>query len=129
MPVIVVGTQRQFPGTRLPIDGVPEAQLQFVGDDKMTIPVCFHTGMKEEILLLVRIAQHRLMHDVCAEAACIEFQGSNRGSLINQEIAHLRNKETAGEQRLDEMVLTCLVAYAGQIAVVGAIMRPDTMIW
>ena len=85
--------------------------------------------MKEEILLLVRIAQHRLMHDVCAEAACIEFQGSNRGSLINQEIAHLRNKETAGEQRLDEMVLTCLVAYAGQIAVVGAIMRPDTMIW
>ena len=69
------------------------------------------------------------MHDVCAEAACIEFQGSNRCCLINQEIAQLRNEETAGELCLNEMVLSCLVTHTGQIAVVGACMRPDTMIF
>ena len=61
MLMIVVGSQRQFPRTSLPIDGVPEAQLHAVGARQMTIPVALQTGVKDKILLLVRIAHHSLM--------------------------------------------------------------------
>ena len=126
--MIVVGTQRQFPRTGIPIDGVSEAQLHAVGTRQMTIPVALHTGVKDQILLLVRIAHHSLMGDVRAVSARIESLWHHRYCLVNQEVIDLGHEETAGEQCLNEMAPR-LVAHAGQIGVVVALMRPRALVF
>ena len=94
----------------------------------MAIPVALHTGVQEEVLLLVRVAQHALVYQFGVKVACIIFQEIRRFLLIRQEVAHLGNIETTGKQRLEEVV-SGLVAHTGQAGVVIAVMVPETLVF
>ena len=128
MLVIVVGPQRQFPGSGLPIDDVPDAQLLVVGRGQVAVPVTFHAAVIEKVLLLVGVTHHTLMGEVGPVVASIVSQDCRWCSLIDQEITHLGDEEATGELRLEEAA-PCLIAHAGQVAVVVALMRPHALVF
>ena len=57
------------------------------------------------------------MGKIGAIAASIVFEVGGRCSIVDEEVADLRNEEPSGEECLHK-VASCLVAYAGQIGVI-----------
>ncbi len=119
MFVIIVGTEGQFPRPCSPEHGIPDAQLLIVRSGEVGVPVVFYTGVYEEILRLIGIAQRSLMHNVGADIACIEYAINSWCCLVSQEFNDLGYEETSGKQCLYEMA-SCLIAHTGQIGVVVA---------
>ena len=87
----------------------------------MAVPVALHAGVQEEVLLLIGIAQYPLVNQLSKESVARVSVGGYRGFLINQEVVDLRHEVAAGEQCLEEAAPR-LVAHAGQIGVVVAVM-------
>ena len=121
MPVIVVGTQRQFPRPCLPINGVSEAQQHAVRTRLIGKPAALHAGVQEEVLLLVRIAQHPLMNQIGAITGGIVLQRGCRCCFVYEEIVNLWHNVAAGNLGLYKMT-PCLIAHTGEIRVVVAVM-------
>ena len=57
------------------------------------------------------------MGKIGAIAASIVFEVGGRCSIVDEEVADLRNEEASGEECLHK-VASSLVAYAGQIGVI-----------
>ena len=126
--VIVVGAEGELPRARLPIDGVPACDLHFVGAREMGVPIALNAGVIGEVLLLVGIAQDALMGEVGAIAVGIVFEVGGGSCFVDEEIADFRIEESAGDECLQEVV-PCLVAHAGQIAMVIALMCPEAVVF